>query len=1341
MEIEIPPGSGAASSKQYILSSITLPNNLSYSFTYNNYGEVTKVTYPTGGYTQYNFTAFTYYWMDAVVPAAADFRELTSKLVCRQASGSCTSEDTTTYTPTISGTLSNNQYTDVVYPPGSGETAGDRTHFQFGVRTSSQGVGGYWNFAPRELYRYIYQGQSTLLRTVETDYNGLDPTYNLPTNSSLPIRTTTTLNDTSQVTKTEWDYDTTTNIDNVQEKREYDYGAGTFGALLRRTDYTWLETNPINSQNYTATSLYIMDRKASEIVYNGSGITVAQTTYEYDNFTGGISSSGAVQHGSTFGTTYTTRGNLTAKEHWRNTDGAWLTTRNQYDDAGNISSTTDPKNNTTTFSHVDSWGNSTCAPSGGNAAAYLTKVTDALTHISSKKHNSCAGNAASVTDENGQTTTMTYDLMDRMIQTTFPLNPAGQQGQINVAYNEAAKPLNVVTTGTITSAMNLVTTKYVDGLGRVYQSQLNSDLQGITYTDTTYDALGRKATVSNPYRSTSDPTYGVTTTEYDALGRVTIVIPPDGTASSNNVSTSYSGNCTTVTDQAGKVRKSCVDGMSRLVQVFEPNSSNAFVNETDYTLDALNNLTLVNQKGNTTNSAQWRTRTFVYDSLSELTSSSNPEAGSVTYTYDNDGNVSTKTDARSITTTQTYDSLNRPTGVTFSNGDPSIAYFYDQTSYNGLTIVDGIGRRTGMSDAAGAEAWTYESMGRVTTARRTTSGITQNTSCTYNLDGSVATLTYPSGRVVTYTPSAAARPVSAVDTPDATNYATSASYAPTGALASLQNATGIVTTNYYNSRLQPCRVSIMSSGTAPTSCADLSHVGNILDYSYSFNSGTQSNPINNGTVQQIADNVNTARTQNFTYDELNRVKTAASQATTGTYAWGLQFSYDIWANLLSATVTQGSAPMLSATVGTNNQITNTGFSYDAAGNVLADGSNSYSWDGASQLKTAAGVTYTYDGDGRRAEKSNGKLYWYGTGSEPLAESDSSGNFTDEYVFLGGKRIARRDSSGNVDYYFADQVESTRVVTNTSGTLLDDSDFYPFGGERPAMTNTSGNNYKFQSKERDTETGNDEFGARSYSSSFGRFLSPDWSAVPAAVPYADLANPQTLNLYQIVKNDPVLFIDADGHSISTGGTGSNVDPGTETAVVRGGIEGCLLDSSCDGDTIVPPSTFTITYTIGETDNEQQGATAQSQTAQNQSNQQTQQSQQQSPTQTVLTQVKKEFPDLDVQAVTDLHAHNGHENIQVSGTATPKQLEDMRKTLNDNKGLFGPGSRIDIKIGDGTFSLHMEKVTFATSGDSVTFQSHIDRGNPNRDLVGMGTHAIVDGFVGSVFHHNDQGLDPR
>ena len=72
------------------------------------------------------------------------------------------------------------------------------------------------------------------------------------------------------------------------------------------------------------------------------------------------------------------------------------------------------------------------------------------------------------------------------------------------------------------------------------------------------------------------------------------------------------------------------------------------------------------------------------------------------------------------------------------------------------------------------------------------------------------------------------------------------------------------------------------------------------------------------------------------------------------------------------------------------------------------------------------------------------------------------------------------------------------------------------------------NQKFTGKERDQETGLDYFGARYYGGALGRFTSPDWSAKPQPVPYADFSNPQSLNLYAYVQNNPLKNRDLDGH---------------------------------------------------------------------------------------------------------------------------------------------------------------------------------------------------------------------
>ena len=66
------------------------------------------------------------------------------------------------------------------------------------------------------------------------------------------------------------------------------------------------------------------------------------------------------------------------------------------------------------------------------------------------------------------------------------------------------------------------------------------------------------------------------------------------------------------------------------------------------------------------------------------------------------------------------------------------------------------------------------------------------------------------------------------------------------------------------------------------------------------------------------------------------------------------------------------------------------------------------------------------------------------------------------------------------------------------------------------------------KERDAESGNDYFEARYYSSAMGRFMSPDWAAKEEPVPYANLDDPQSLNLYAYVENNPLARADADGH---------------------------------------------------------------------------------------------------------------------------------------------------------------------------------------------------------------------
>ena len=564
-----------------------------------------------------------------------------------------------------------------------------------------------------------------------------------------------------------------------------------------------------------------------------------------------------------------------------------------------------------------------------------------------------------------------------------------------------------------------------------------------------------------------------------------------------------------------------------------------------YTYDTLGNLTCVEQHGSAasgtgcsadpTNDATspWRIRRFTYNSLGQLLTAKNPESGTITYAYDNDGNVTSKvspapnqTGSATLTITYGYDALHRLTGKTYSNGDPAVTYSYDQTTYNGLTITNGIGRRTGMADVSGQTAWTYDVDGKPLKERRTIAGITKELTYSYNKDGSPATLTYPSGAVVTFAYDNAAHLLSAVDSGNNLNYATSAVYTPTGALSSLTlgnsaSFAGYTLANSYNNRLQPT----LLSANKPT--------GTILSRFYSYGTSQQ----NNGNISAITDNLTADRSVSYTYDQLNRIATAQSTGTSCTAVsgnaaitqnWGNSYTIDAWGNLTAKNVTKCSSESLSTTVSVKNQL-GVG-THDAAGNLMSNGGASYTYDAENRIASTAGVTYVYDGDGNRVKKSNGTLYWGETFTGgPIAESDLSGTITKEFVFFNGKRIARRDLlSGAVHYYISDYLGSASLVASASGVIEEDSDYYPYGGERAYIDTLADQNYKFTSKQRDVESGLDYFGARYYGNSLSRFLTPDWADKPTSVPYAQFGDPQSLNLYAYVRNCPVNRADVDGH---------------------------------------------------------------------------------------------------------------------------------------------------------------------------------------------------------------------
>jgi len=656
---------------------------------------------------------------------------------------------------------------------------------------------------------------------------------------------------------------------------------------------------------------------------------------------------------------------------------------------------------------------------------------------------------------------------------------------------------------------------------------------------------------------------------YDSLKRLTsataagwnqsFVYDPFGNLTDKNGTNSWHGVPDATTNRLGSVDANGNALQSPAGAILGYDAENRLITAagtTLYAYDAQNNLLRVDQKGSApADSTQWRSRQFTYDRLGRLLTAANPESGTIFYAYDANGNLLQKTGPaanQAGTATQTtsfcYDGMNRITGKAYSaqtcqngylpQGLAAVSYVYD------IGANAAKGHLTSWTDQAGSANYSYDVAGHISSEQRTLNGvpnpITKTAGYTYNPDDSLATLTYPSGAVVTYAPDSAGRFLSAVDVGHNTSYVTAAVYSAGGSIATFVSGSsstfaGITNAFVYNDRLQLCRRTASSMGAVPTNCTNSS--GNLLDLSYDLHSGNG----DNGNVYGVTNNRDISRSQSFTYDALNRLATAQNAGTDcaqtvigKTKFWGNSYSYDAWGNLLGKSVTKCSAENIVLAATSNNQLL--GYGYDAAGNMTSDPTDGVTatYDAENRISAAtrnsATITYTYDEGGNRVKKTSngmGTLYWYMTPGI-VGESDLSGNLKTEYIFFDGERVARRDYPGNtVSYYFSDHLKTASVVTDATGTVLDESDYYPWGGELQFVNNLD-NHYKFTGKERDSETGLDYFGARYYSNGLGRFITPDWAAKATAVPYADFADPQSLNLYTYVRNIPTTNVDADGH---------------------------------------------------------------------------------------------------------------------------------------------------------------------------------------------------------------------
>jgi len=676
----------AAGDSLTAVTEVERPDSTAYTFAYDaTYGTISRITFPTGGYVRFCWNIRDKDWspygqasvVSSVVVVDAFISPGTGS------SGGCdppaagSGEDQWTY---AMESLDNSS------TPIGQVTAPDGSYTKYG--------GTCFDFADLVIYeqgqkatckessRSMYSSSGTLLRSIIQSFNG----------QALPTIVATNLFDgpspMQQIVR--YTYDA---YNNVTEKDESDYNSCSGSCLIPSTMPSWLRST-YTQYSSAMLSSYIVDKPAQIVVTNGTGTPYSLANYGYNSYGNLTNESKCISISGTYP-------NESCSAFWQ--------TQYTPDAHGQVTQKVDGDGTSDAATTNYTW----TGPSGTSDSynGYLTTIaypngsTDGYTYFAD------TGQTKSHVDWNKNTTSYDYSdpsgHLNRITSITLPITTDGTTNSIgsgDTIYNYEDSPPNFsVEEQTAINSLDVstTTTSYFDGLGRKTTTKtVSPSCSSPIEVDTVYDSMSRVSTVSNPYCTTSDPTYGLTTFVYDGLGRKKQTTTPDGAVST----ITYGGNATEFTEPSNGTASpqhiQQVNGIGQLLNLCEISAtafggtspSNCGLNIsgsgflTSYTFDPLDRLATVSQHG--------IGRSFGYDSLGRLTTAMNPEAGTTTYVYstpsapcspDPDSPCS-KTDARGAVTNYGYDNMSRLISkkYTGNSGSTSLScYQYDTSSISG----------------------------------------------------------------------------------------------------------------------------------------------------------------------------------------------------------------------------------------------------------------------------------------------------------------------------------------------------------------------------------------------------------------------------------------------------------------------------------------------------------------------------------------------------------------------------------------------------------------------------------------------------------------------------------
>ena len=620
----------------------------------------------------------------------------------------------------------------------------------------------------------------------------------------------------------------------------------------------------------------------------------------------------------------------------------------------------------------------------------LTSVTNELGHVTRITSLDAGGRPLSITDPNGVVTNLAYDARGRL--TVVNVNPGPAQARTAIAYDAVGQ----VTRVTSPDGSFL---QYSWSDARRLTSVSNNGGERVDYT---HDAMGN--VTSRTVKTGSGAIIRQQSALFDELGRLMSSIGAAG--QQTLLSYDRTDNLTAVKDPRGGLFAFAYDGLQRLAATTDQTNAGITL-----TRDASDEVTAYRDpRGLTT--------TYVRNGFGEVIQESGPDVGTTVIVRDERGLPTRITDPRGVVTTLEYDAAGRLVRESYA-ADPAqnVTYFYDDTT-NGNR---GVGRLTGIIDGSGRMARGYDALGRTVAEAREIGGKTYSTSYADNAAGRLTAITYPSGRVVTYTRNGLGRVSTITTRPSATapvqTVASGFAWSPMSTrLGSFTHGNGLAASRAYD---QDGRLTALRLANGTTRLVDLG-----LVYGDGMN------------LTAVNDNLAAANSVTMAYDAAQRLASARGP-------WGsLAYDYTPVGDRLRETFTlPGGNPLVTQLDYPANSnrlakasvagITTRSFAYDAAGNTITE------------LRGRETLSFTYNLRNRPVT---------------VSRSGTSPTQTSRYAFNALEQMVQRSTNapggpaGTVHYVYGLDGALLAEADGATGATLRDYIWLPVDDVSPAADN-------------------------------------------------------------------------------------------------------------------------------------------------------------------------------------------------------------------------------------------------------------------------------------------------